>query len=225
MPRVARQCPGGVIYHVLNRSVARISLFRSDKDFLAFEKTLLEALDRLAVEVLAYSIMPNHWHLVLRPHRDGDLSKFMQWLTLAHAQRWRTSHGTVGFGPLYQGRFKSFPIQCDDHLLVVLRYVERNALRAKLVSRAELWRWSSLYRRLSGTAQEREMLSKWPIDLPRNWIKLVNEPQTGAEEDAMRVSIYKSRPFGTPAWQRKVGKELGLVSCFRAVGRPKKTPK
>src|SRR5215211_1170850 len=130
MPRVARRCPGGVIYHVLNRAVARIKIFRTEKDYLAFERTLEEANSRLPVDVLAYCVMPNHWHLVLRPGRDGELSEFMAWLTMTHAQRWRTSHQTVGYGPLYQGRFKSFPVEADGHLLTVLRYVERNPLRA-----------------------------------------------------------------------------------------------
>jgi putative transposase len=81
--------------------------------------------------------MPNHWHLVLWPRKKGELSEFMRWLTVTHTQRWHASHRTSGTGPLYQGRFKSFPIEDDDHLLAVVRYVERNALRAKLVARAE----------------------------------------------------------------------------------------
>src|SRR5689334_21412335 len=132
MGRVKRECPGGLIFHVLNRSVARIPLFKRERDYMAWEKTVVHALNRYPMDLLSYCVMPNHWHLVLRPRGDRDLSKFMQWFTLTHAQRWRTAHQTVGFGPLYQGRYKSFPIECDEHLLTVLRYVERNALRAGL---------------------------------------------------------------------------------------------
>src|ERR1051325_2400699 len=153
MPRGRRNACGGVIYHVLNRAVARIKIFRSQGDYLAFERTLEEAHRRLAVPILAYCVMPTHWHLVLYPKRDGDLSEFMYWLTLTHVQRWRTSHDTIGDGPLYQGRFKSFAIQDDSHLLTVLRYVERNPLRARLVRRAEEWKWSSLHRRVDGTVE------------------------------------------------------------------------
>ena len=156
MPRRARECPGGLTYHVLNRAVARIDLFKSVKDHEAFQKTLREAHARLPIDVLAYCVMSNHWHLVLRPTRDGDLSKFMQWLTLAHAQRWRTAHKTVGFGPLYQGRFKAFPIQQDEHLMTVLRYVERNPVRAGLIASAKEWRWSSLLRTRRGSWASRE---------------------------------------------------------------------
>jgi putative transposase len=223
MPRRARQCPGGIVYHVLNRAVARIDLFKSAKDHLAFQQTLREAHARLPVDVLSYCVMLNHWHLVLRPLKDGDLSAFMQWLTLAHAQRWRTAHHSIGYGPLYQGRFKAFPIQEDAHLLTVLRYVERNPLRARIVRRAQDWRWSSLHARLNDTGQERVTLADWPIDRPSNWVQFVNKPQTPAEERSLELSIHRSRPFGDTAWQVRTAKRLGLLSCFRAPGRPKGT--
>jgi putative transposase len=223
MPRVARYCPGGIAYHVLNRSVAKIKLFRTSKDYIVFERTLAEAMARLPVELLAYCIMPNHWHLVLLPRRDRELSEFMQWLTLTHAQRWRTSHDTVGYGPLYQGRFKSFPGQCDHHLLVLLRYVERNPVRANLVTSAQDWRWCSLYRRIIHPCDPPLELSPWPIEMPPDWLNLVNTPQTAAEEEALRTSIIRSRPFGSPAWQKRTAAALNLLSCFRPPGRPRRT--
>ena len=224
MPRTRRHCPGGLIYHVLNRAVGRITLFRRDKDYEVFERTLAEARERVPVDLLSYCVMPNHWHLVTRPAGDGDLSAFMQWLTLTHAQRWRTSHHTVGYGPLYQGRFKSFVIQEDLHLLTVLRYVERNPLRANLVDTAETWRWSSLYRRLAGGSVGQALLplSDWPIDRPSDWLERVNRPQTATEEEALCQSIRRSRPYGTEPWQRATAAALGLTSCFRPPGRPRK---
>lgn len=221
MPRTARRCPAGKVFHVLNRSVARIRLFRGEKDYVAFERTLEEALARTPVDLFTFCVMPTHWHFVLRPTRDGDLSRFMQWLTLAHAQRWRTSHETVGYGPLYQGRFKAFAIQEDAHLLTVLRYVERNPLRAGLVRRAEDWRWSGLHRRMSGSRLQRAILTPWPLPVPADWLQWVNAPQTPAEEEAIRTSINRSRPYGTADWQRAAARTLGLASCFRPPGRPK----
>ena len=147
MPRKARASIGGLVYHVLNRSHSRRRMFYSDKDYHAFLTALLQAHERWPdVQILALCIMPNHWHLVLRPSRDGELSVFMRWLTQTHTQRWRHAKHTVGYGPLYQGRFKSFIVQEDRHFLVLCRYVERNPLRAKhrLVDRAEQWRWSSV---------------------------------------------------------------------------------
>ena len=145
MPRRLRMASGGYVYHVLNRAVGRARLFHKSADYAAFEKVLEEAKEWLPTRLLAYCVMPNHWHLVLWPEDDGDLSEFMRWLTVTHTQRWHAHRHTAGTGPLYQGRFKSFPIQDDDHFLTVCRYVERNALRAKLALKAEHWRWSSLW--------------------------------------------------------------------------------
>src|SRR5437016_3026846 len=136
MPRPLRQDIGGIVYHVLNRRAARQIMFETDADYFAFEKVLAQAVKKFNMRLLAYCIMGNHWHLVLWPRDDRELSRFMQWLTVTHMRRWHAHRKSVGSGPLYQGRFKSFPVQSDDHLVIVIRYVERNPLRAKLVSRA-----------------------------------------------------------------------------------------
>ena len=140
MPRRLRFQPGGHVYHVLNRATARSQIFSSEQDYVAFERVLQVAGQRVPVRLLAYCVMPNHWHLLVWPQNDGDLSEYMRWLTVTHTQRWHLAHGTAGTGPLYQGRYKSFPVESDDHFYRVCRYVERNPLRANLVSRAECWR-------------------------------------------------------------------------------------
>lgn len=96
------------------------------------------------MRLCGYCIMGNHWHLLLWPIGNGDLSEFMRWITLTHTQRFHISHGTVGIGHLYQRRFKSFPVQDNGHYLTVMRYIEANPLRAELVKRAGDWLWSSL---------------------------------------------------------------------------------
>jgi hypothetical protein len=105
--------------------------------------------------------MPNHWHLLLWPRRDGELSEILRWITVTHTQRWHAHHHTAGTGPVYQGRFKSFPVQTDEHFLTVARYVERNALRAKLVTREKDWQWSSLWRRNQEDTTLTAWLSTW----------------------------------------------------------------
>jgi len=137
MPRQARQAPGGLVYHVLNRAVARLPLFQKDGDYEAFERVLVEALEEHPTRLLSYSLMPNHWHLVLWPRKDHELSSFVRWLTHTHTMRWHAHYHTSGSGHLYQGRFKSFPVETDEHFFTVVRYVERNGLRAKLASKAE----------------------------------------------------------------------------------------
>jgi putative transposase len=129
MPRTARVAPGGLIYHALNRAVARLPLFDKDADYAAFERVMDEALVKHPMRVLAYAVMPNHWHFLLWPRQDGELTAFLRWLTHTHTMRWHAHHRTGGTGHLYQGRFKAFPVQSDEHFYAVARYVEQNPLR------------------------------------------------------------------------------------------------
>ncbi len=221
MPRRLRVSSGGYAYHVLNRAVGRTRIFAKPRDFEAFEEVLAEAKKRLPVRLLAWCVMPTHWHLVLWPRGDGELSEFMRWLTVTHTQRWHAAHHTSGTGPLYQGRFKSFPIQEDDHLLTVLRYVERNALRANLVRSAAEWRWSSLWHRVQGGGA---LLDKGPVAWPRDWRRRVQSAETEAELAALRRSVTRGAPFGEASWQQRTAKRLGLESTLRPRGRPWKSP-
>jgi len=180
MPRRPRLAAGDLAYHVLNRRVGRLRLFEKPTDYVAFEKILAEAQTQSRIRLAAYCLMPNHWHLLLWPRRDGELSEVLRWITVTHTQRWHAHHHTAGTGPVYQGRFKSFPVQTDAHVLTVARYVERNAFRAKLVHRAEDWQWSSLWRRAQAKAELTTWLSDWPVERPRDWLTRVNRPQTAS---------------------------------------------
>jgi len=222
MGRPLRAAAGGIIYHVLNRANGRQGMFDGPQDYQAWEHVLMEAQIQVPVRILAYSAMPNHWHLVLFPRQDGDLSRFMAWLTLTHTQRWHAQHQSVGSGHLYQGRFKSFPLQNDDHFLTVCRYVEGNALRSKLVKRAEDWQWSSLWRRLQGPKHS-QWLADWPVTRPRQWVKLINELQTQEELESVRQCVQRGRPFGQEAWVQRTTRRLNLESTLRPRGRPRIT--
>jgi putative transposase len=225
MPRTARKAPGGIIFHVINRGVGRRGIFEKDEDFAAFERVMVHALKADPVDLLTYCLMPNHWHLLLRPQHDEQLGKFMQRLTMTHTRRWQEHFHQVGVGHLYQGRFKSFPVQENGHFLTVARYIERNALRAGLVERAECWRWSSLWRRTVPCADPLVTalkLAPWPMDSPPDWLAWVNEPQTARELAAVRLSLDKGKPFGDETWQASMTAQLGLESSHRQTGRPKK---
>ena len=222
MPRRARVAPGGVVYHALNRAVARLPLFQKEGDYEAFERVLIEALDEHPIRILGYCIMPNHWHFVLWPKAAGELTSFLRWLTHTHTMRWHTHYHTSGTGHLYQGRFKAFPVEDGDRYFTVLRYVERNALRANLVERAEEWRYGSLWRRQFGSPEQQALLSPGPLALPRNWRDLVNCVQTERELEALRHSVQRGSPFGSAAWQEQTARRLGLEFTLRSRGRPKK---
>jgi putative transposase len=198
-----------------------MEIFSRDSDYMGFERVLREACERGGIKLLAYCIMPSHWHMVIWPLANGDLSSFLSWLTMTHAQRWHASHHTAGSGHLYQGRFKSFPVETDEHFLTVCRYVERNPLRANLVSQAQNWRWCSLWHRVHCDQIGYGLLSEWPVPCPANWVSWVNEPQTGEELRAIRLSVNRGRPYGKEVWQKEMAKKLGLGATLRVRGRPK----
>jgi putative transposase len=212
------------VYHVLNRANARRVIFKGDADYEAFERVLLEAVERTRTRLLSYCVMPNHWHLVVWPEEDGELSEFAGWLTLTHTQRWHAFRQSIGSGHVYQGRFKSFPVEDDQHLCTVARYVERNALRANLARRAEQWRWGSLYRWVRGSAEDRRLLASWPVPRPAGWIEHVNAPQTEGELTALRRCVNRGSPYGSESWSERTIRTLGLESTIRPRGRPKKRP-
>jgi putative transposase len=218
MPRTARASVGGICYHVLNRGNGRSRVFHDDADFRAFLDLLAAACQRVSMRVPGFCLMPNHFHLVLWPREDGDLSRFMQWLLTSHVRRHHRRHR--GSGHVWQGRLKAFPIQQDAHVLTVLRYVERNPLRARLVRAAENWAWSSL-----GVAALKDppvIPLATPVDRPRGWTKLVNAPQSPAELDALRQSVRRGAPFGLLHWARRTAERLGLQSTLNPRGRPRK---
>ena len=219
MPRTARAAPGGYCYHVLNRGNARQDVFHKPDDYAAFVKLLSQANEKLPMRLLAYCLMPNHFHLVLWPKKEGELSRWMQWLLTSHVRRYHQHYGSSGH--VWQGRFKSFPIEKDEHLLTVLRYVERNALRAGLCRKAEKWSWSSL----AEGDEDRPVLDAGPVPRPRNWLDWVNRPLTEGELAAVRHSIARGTPLGSPRWQRRTARSLGLESSLNPRGRPRKSKK
>jgi putative transposase len=220
MPRRPRASTAGLIFHVVNRAAKRAVLFESPRDYDAFEHVLAAAIARRDVALFAYCVMPNHWHLLLSPSTDGALSRFMHWLTTTHARRWQTARELDGQGAVYQGRFKSIPVSRDEHFLWVSRYIERNPLRASLVSRAEDWPWSSLARRQLEPSTS--WLSEWPVSRPDNWIDVVHCPQTDAEVRAFRTAIRKGEPFGRDDWKHSVMARMGMLPA-RPRGQPRKS--
>lgn len=218
MARPLRFTPAGYCYHVLNRGNGRQRVFKKKADFLAFRALFDEAHERLPMRLVAWCLMPNHFHLVLWPRGDGDVSRWMQWLLSTHVRRYHEQYRTSGH--VWQGRFKTFPIQENEHLLTVLRYVERNPLRAGLVSNLVDWPHSSLPQRLQ--QQKPPWYSEGPVSRGRDWIEHVQQPLTEAELLSLRHSAQRGAPYGNPRWQAKTVAALGLESTLRSRGRPRK---
>ena len=195
-------------------------LFHKAGDYEAFERVLAEGLQRYPVELLTYCLMPNHWHLVVRPETDQALGRWMGWVGVTHVRRHHEHYHSRGGGHLYQGRFKSFPVAEDDYFLALCRYVEANPRRAELVQRAEQWRWSGLGRRIHGPGEL--PMSAWPVERPRNWLAWVNRELKQAQIDGLRTCVERGRPLGPEDWVRRTAERLALDFTLRGPGRPRK---
>ncbi len=205
----------------MNRGVRRLRLFDTPDEYQLAVATLADAQGRIPLRVLAYCVMPNHFHLVVRPTEDGELAKFMQVFSGTHSRRWHLLRGSTGNGAVYQGRYRAFPVQTDDHFLRVCRYVERNPLRAGLVTRAEDWPWSSLADR--GRKWQVVRLDPWPVLPPpaEQWLAIVNAEEPSGDITALRTAARLSRPFGAPVWCEQVESQFSQVDR-RPAGRPRK---
>jgi putative transposase len=216
MPYRPRIGTAGVVFHVLNRGVRRLRLFNRPQDYRAFLHVFGEAQERIPIRCLAYCLMPNHFHLVLWPKTDTELSAFMAWLTATHSKRWHARRRTAGTGHVYQGRYKAFPVSTDTHFLRLCRYVERNALRAGMVTRAEDWPWSSLAQRVRGRSVV--SLTDWPVTRPSDWTDLVQVDVVEETRD-LRRALSRSSPYGPDEWRIQVASQLNLESSLGPVGR------
>lgn len=222
MGRPQRTDVGGYIYHVLNRANARNVIFTSEKNYQDFEQILFDAVEKFKMRLVAYTIMPNHFHFVLFPEYDGEINKFMHWLTLTHTQRWHVKTETVGYGHLYQGRYKSFLVENDKHLWTLLAYVERNPLRAKLVKSLNDWKWSSYYKRHFGTPSQKKLLATESVEWPDNYEELLKVSEKQEDLGKIRNSVNRGKPYGVISWVNRIMKKFGLEITERKRGRPKK---
>jgi len=217
VPYRKRLGTAGVVFHVLNRGVRRLQLFDRPGDYRGFMEVVAEAQCRVPIRCLAYCLMPNHFHFVLWPATDDELPDFMAWLTATHSKRWHAWRQTAGTGHVYQGRYKSFPVFSDAHLLAVCRYVERNALRAGIVQRAEDRPWGSLAQRVRQWSTV--SLTEWPVPRPPEWIDFV-QLDAAKETQDLRHAVRRSAPYGPEAWRVDIARQLGLTSSLMPMGRP-----
>jgi putative transposase len=216
MPRTARAAVANYCYHVINRGNNKADRFHERSDYVEFLWLMAEASDHVELPIVGACLMPNHVHLVVQPRGDADLARWTHWLFTTHSRRYHKKHGTSG--RVWQGRYKAFAIQHDQHFLTVLRYVERNALRANLVSQAEDWTWGSLNWR--GRAAPPLRLAPSPVALPFDWTAIVNEPHTEEELAALRNSVNRQSPFGSAEWVSTTAIALGLEQSVAPRGRP-----
>jgi len=196
MSRKLRSDIPNTIYHVLNRANAKSKIFDSEIDYSIFLRILVNSVKRFKIKLYTFCIMPNHWHLILEPLIQGEMSKFMRYLTQIHVQNRHVMYRTIGTGHLYQGRYKSFPVHTDDYLLKLIRYIERNPLRAGLVSKVEDWHYNSLWYRQYNIDKD-GILSIPPVINLENYLDFINQPQAISEIEDIRKTINLNSGSGT----------------------------
>ncbi len=223
MPRNERVDVGDEVYHVINRGNGRQTIFHKEEEYLLFESLLEHAKEFIVdMRILAYTLMPNHWHLVLHPRKDGDLALFMHWLTTSHTRKHQVKNKTIGSGHLYQGRYKSFLVDTDSYFLSAVKYVERNPVRAKLSERCEDWRWGSAWRRMNGTGKQKKLLSPPLVPFPEKYGVWINTPEKEEEITKIRTSVNKGVPYGGVEWSMNMVEKYELFPSLNKPGRPKK---
>jgi putative transposase len=200
-------------------------LFETPSDYDAFVGVLAESRRKRPLRLLGWCLMPNHWHLIVWPleHQAALVSDFMRHLTVTHATRWRWHRDTQGDGPVYQGRFKAFPVEDDRHYLTVLRYAETNAWRAGLCRGrpAETWRWSSLWH-WCAAGGPCDLVDEGPLDRPSHWLRTVNTPINEKELVSLRRCSVGEQPYGGEGWLNRLAPLVGVPFLPRPRGRPRR---
>ncbi len=222
MPRTDRIDLADHLFHVINRANGRMQIFNKKQDYQLFEELLAEAKELTDMRILAYTIMPNHWHLVLLPRKDGDLAIFMHWLSTTHTRRVHVATKTVGAGHLYQGRYKSFLVEDDNYLRTLIKYVERNPVRAKLTRQCQAWQWGSAWRRISGTPKQKKLVDPSPTPLPHGYLRWVNTLDKEDDLLEIRNAVNRGVPYGGERWVEQMITQHHLESTVRSQGRPRK---
>ena len=217
MPRTGRELVDGEIYHVINRGNGRNEVFKSVEDYEEFIELLIESLKRVDISLYSFCLMPNHFHILIKAEKATQMSEWMRWLMTSQVRRYHKRNNTSGH--LWQGRYKCFPVQKNQYFEIVMRYIERNPLRAKLVRKIEKWKWSSLYIRLR---KKKGILKTPPINCGKGWLEWVQSPITDEELVKLRISVNRCRPYGSDKWITKKAKEMGLESTLKKIGRPSK---
>ncbi len=209
------------IFHVINRSNAKLKIFVTPGDYEVVIKAFEETLQLIQIDIFSFCIMPNHWHFIVKPKADGDMGRFFGKFTQKVTQRWHAFHETIGTGHLFQGRFKSFLVDTDSYFVNLTKYVEANPLRAKLTKRAEDWQWGSLFMRQYNVTFSKKFLAKWPIDIPNDYLFVVNKPLEQDSLNKIRISVEKGRPLGKKDWVENNARNYNLEYTLRNPGRAK----
>ena len=201
----------------MNRSAKQLTLFGEPLEYEMFLQVLGEAEAACPIRLLEYCVMPNHWHLLVWPERDDQLTRFMRWITGVHAQRWRQARGQPGKGAVYQGRYRWVAVQDGQHYDVARRYIQQNPVRARLVDCPEDWPWSSAS---NAPAPARPVLARGPLSLEAHECGFSDAPLATDVAQQMRTSLRTGQPFGDPQWSLALEVRKWLTAVLEAHSKP-----
>ncbi len=218
MPRIARGLANNQIYHIINRGNRREAVFHDKYDYERFLKLLLDSKEKYSINIYAYCLMPNHFHLVIYTHYSDNLSKALHWISSSYVRYYNKKYKISGH--LWQGRYKSFIVEQDSYLITLLKYVEANPKRAKIVKECEKYQYSSAYKRVNNIQDQ--LLGELPIDIPTDWSRYINDKEDKTDLDFIRNSIERQSPLGDELWQYNIVKKYGLESTLNPIGRPRR---
>jgi REP-associated tyrosine transposase len=206
MARIARFIVPGLPHHVTQRGNRRERIFFSDDDYALYRSLLASQCRKQAVSCWAYCLMPNHVHLILVPDRPESLGRA---LGETHRRYSTAINARLGVtGHLFQARFGSAAMD-EEHLIAAARYVALNPVRARLVERAEDWRWSSVGAHLSG--RDDGLVSVAPL-IERcggRFADLIDTAPTAEAASALRAAETIGRPVGSPAFLDSLAAQTG----------------
>ena len=196
--------------------------FFCDEDYEAYLALLAEWTSKAKVSVWAYCLMPNHVHLILVPSSPDGLRRAVAETHRRYTRRVNSREGWRGH--LWQERFASF-VMDESHLLPAARHVERNPVKAKLVTLAEKWCWSSAAAHVA-VRDDGLCQGQWLTDRIAGWVctwrDYLAEPDDPGIVEAIRLHGNTGRPLGSDSFVRKFEKRLGRRLLPRKPGRPKK---
>ena len=216
----------GQVLHILNRRVDRNTLYHCSEDYDQYRDLLCKAIAKFDLDIFEWVLMPNHWHMLVKPDTKYQVSHFMQWLSGTHARNERKKTNTVGNGSVYQSRFKAFPVKPGSHLHRLRNYLALNPVRATLVINPFDWEWGSAKRVRSDIPLSVIPLAKGPAPHHPCITELLTTPLklTAIQATRLKESMEFGVPYGDDDWTEQMIEKHGLQYTRTSAGRPKSTP-
>lgn len=226
MPRHARLSIPGIPLHIRQRGIDRAACFFRDADYDRYTSLLSELVDKSACQLHAYVLMPNHVHLLLTGHESGAASIFMKALGQRYSQYFNRTRGRSG--PMWEGRFRSSPVESERYLITLYRYVEMNPVRAGLVRLPHEYRWSSFHHNALGVPMD--FLTAHPAfvhlgisaeERVRAYLEYTATVTTDLELAIIRESIDANAALGSKGFVGGIERALGRPAGVGRRGRPR----